>query len=117
MNRLQPLLKELAKHHEFASQAQVAVLRRTEAARQKLAERAGHAFEPAKIEPTPFDPAAVDGWGLAKLRENDVLEIAEFVKHQRQYTGLLLRYQGPPEDGLDRVHATARRVGLDASKL
>lgn len=118
MSRLQPILRELAKHHEFASRAQVAVLKRTELARQKLAQRSGGpAPAAARIEAAPFDEAITATWGLEKLRNEEILEVAEFVKHQRQYLELLERYKGLPEDGIDRVNASAKRVGLDTSKL
>lgn len=121
MNRLVKLVgDELLRHHEFASKAQAAAIQRMEAARAKSASRGGSPTNYGGLEeytPKPFDPASINNYKLSALRESDVTEVSEYLKHQRQYKELMERYAPAPDDNREHVEKTARRVGLDASKL
>lgn len=121
MSRLVKLVRdELLRHHEFASKAQAATIEKMEAARAKSAARGGSTTNYGGLEqytPKPFDPACVNDYKFSALREKDVSEVAEYLKHQRQYKELMERYAPAPDDNREHIEKTARRVGLDASKL
>lgn len=118
------LLKELQRHGKHAAKLQAEVVKKADFARHTLATRSGtEAANSSKpLELKPYVPKAIDMSTVAKfkleeLRSQDAEEILQFLKHQREYKELLERYSSGPVDTLERVNATAKRVGLDASKL
>lgn len=113
------LLKELQRHGEYAARLQTEVVQKADIAKHRVALRGGSAppFEPEPYMPKAIDMGAVAKFKLAELRPQDAEEIVQFLRHQREYKELLDRYSSGPEVTLERVNATARRVGLDASNL
>lgn len=97
----------LSRHAVYARAQQAQALRRAE-------QRAGRALPGAGAPaPAASDEPLVRAFEL--LAPPAQHEVTQFLVHQLQFKQLLDRYASQGDDTLDRVHQTARYVGLDAT--